>query len=249
MKIGIMGFGHLGRCFAQGLLKTKVAEHSEICVSAKSEKTKQLARNMGFEVKDNEALTRCSDVIVIALKSKVFCEVAAQELSPALFNGKIVLSFMAGMTMAEIQPFLGAAQIVRAIPSIAIAQGNGVTGYTNAPLEVVQMLNSLGYAFQVEEKDIEKVTAFASCGIGFAAYMLNAYQKAGVAMGFSPEESEKITAMTFQGALDLMDFENTVKHVATKGGATEQGVLYFEKEHLPDILLDGMKQAYNRMTK
>ena len=249
MKIGIMGFGHLGRCFAEGLLKMGIAGNEEIGISAKSETTKALAREKGLSVFDNAGLVDWSDILVIALKGGIFREVVQKELTPALFEGKTVVSFMAGVTCEEMHPFLRDAQLIRAIPSIAIANGMGVTGYTRGPENVVALFKRLGYAFEVEEKDIEKVTAFASCGIGFAAYILGAYQRAGEAMGFSKQESEKITAMTFQGALDLMNFEETVRHVATKGGATEQGVLCFDEKHLPDILLEGMQRAYAKMTK
>ncbi|MFL0195700.1 pyrroline-5-carboxylate reductase dimerization domain-containing protein [Clostridium sp. WILCCON 0269] len=60
-----------------------------------------------------------------------------------------------------------------------------------------KIFNELGYVFEIGEKNIEKVTAFSACGLGFAAYILNAFQKVGQAFGFSSEVSEKIVAKTF----------------------------------------------------
>jgi len=89
--------------------------------------------------------------------------------------------------------------------------------------------------------------AFASCGLGFAAYLIDAFSTAGQAMGFSPDVAAQIAALTFKNACDRGDFRGTVKAVATPGGATEQGVLHMEKSKVFDIVAQAVRSAYERM--
>ena len=85
-------------------------------------------------------------------------------------------SFMAGMTIRKIQERLGDVHITRAMPSIAIDRAEGVIAYTMTNnMCINQIFNALGYAFEVEECNIEKVTAFVACGLGFAAYILDSF--------------------------------------------------------------------------
>ena len=247
MKLGIMGFGHVGQAFAAGLVKTEALLPEEIGVSAGSEATLQKAEALGYQsFASNDELVRWSDAVIISLRGPVFLQIA-DSLDREAFSGKTVISFMAGVSGDAVREKLGEVHLVRAIPNIAVAKGCGVTGYTKAPPEIAELFRKVGYAFEVEEKDLGKVIVLASSGTGFAAYLLNAYQKAGEKLGFSAEESEKITAMTFQGALALLSFEETVEEVATKGGITERGVLTFEERNLAENLWEGLRDAYRKV--
>jgi pyrroline-5-carboxylate reductase len=133
------------------------------------------------------------------------------------------------------------------MPSLAIAVNDGVIGYTKAPAEVEKLLHGLGYAFEVPPEDIEKVTAFSGCGLGFAAYLIDAFKLAGEALGFSAEQAERIAAQTCKNAVERGAFAETVKKVATRGGATEQGVLLMDERKTYDIIAGAVNAAYDKM--
>ena len=107
--------------------------------------------------------------------------------------------------------------------------------------------SKLGYAFEVKEEDIEKVTAFSACGIGFAAYILNAFEQTGKDLGFNKEVSQKIVYNTFRNALESSNYFHTMESVATKGGATEQGILHFNEHHLDGTISEAVHKALQKM--
>jgi pyrroline-5-carboxylate reductase len=248
MKIGIIGFGNLGHSLAEGLIKSGTAAGTDICVCDKSPEVRALAAGKyGLAVTDDiNTAIKASEVVFLVVKSYVF-----EELAPAvdrsLLTGKTVVSFMAGATFEKIYSLIGPVELVRGMPSLAIAVCDGVVAYTKAPKPVAELFGKLGYAFEVVPEDIEKVMAFSSCGLGFAAYLLDAFAAAGEAMGFDPETCEKIAAQTFKNAIDRGDYKNTVKAVATKGGATEQGVLHMEHNDVRGIVTGAVQKAYDRM--
>jgi pyrroline-5-carboxylate reductase len=245
MKIGIIGFGHLGKALAKGLIYKKIVSKDEIFILAKSETTSEVAKKE-YEIQVcsnvNEIIEK-SDILFWVLKGNSFIELC-KEINQDVTN-KIHIRFMAGMKITVIRDKLGGAFITRAMPSIAIDRADGVIGFTKTnDAFVKKIFDELGYAFEIEEKDIEKITAFSACGLGFSAYVLNAFQKAGQAFGFSSEVSEKIEAKTFGNAIDMLNFEETLDTVATKGGVTEQGIICFEDNDLNGIVNEAMNRAY-----
>lgn len=248
MKVGIIGFGNLGHSLAEGLLKSGIALGQDICVCDKSPEVRTMAQNKyGLDVTEdiNAAISR-TEVIFLVVKSYVFEELAPQ-IDKSRLVGKVFVSFMAGFSFEKIYDLIGQVTLVRAMPSLAIAACDGVVAYTKAPSHVADIFHRLGYAFETAPENIEKVMAFSSCGLGFAAYLIDAFAAAGENMGFSPETCAQIAAQTFKNAIDRGDYKNTVKAVATKGGATEQGVLHMDASDVYGIIAGAVQKAYDRM--
>ncbi|MGI5892337.1 MAG: pyrroline-5-carboxylate reductase family protein [Bacillota bacterium] len=254
MNIGILGFGNLGTAFATGIITKNIIAKSAVNVCDKSEERlaqakKELGVNTYSDVND---LIRCSDILVLAVKPHIF-PLIAPDIDKALLQGKTVMSFMAGTTIGEIAEALGIdCQIVRIMQNIAIKKGNSVTAITDNGFDrrdyefIKSIFSRLGYLLEVEESEIEKVTSLSGCGLGFAAYIINSFIKAGREIGFDQETSEKIIAQTFMGALSLGDFSNTVTSVATKGGATEQGLNVLAAYDMDKIALEAVEAAYKK---
>ena len=249
MKIGVIGFGNLGRALAAGLLKSGCAGAGDIYVCDSSSQARETAEKKPFYARafeDVNSAIEASDVIFLTVKSYVFEELALT-IDKRWLSCKPVISFMAGVSIQQICSLIGETLLVRAMPSLAIASCEGVIGYTKAPPEVAEIFQKLGYAFETPPENIEKVMAFASCGLGFAAYLIDAFASAGKEMGFSPETSAHIAALTFKNAVDRGSFRETVSSVATPGGATEQGVLHMYERGVYDIVAGAVGKAYERM--
>lgn len=247
MKIGIIGFGNLGRALASGLIMSGT-DPGDICICDNSSDARMIAGNE-YHTQTSEDINfvaGCSDIIFLTVKSYVFEELS-QLIDRRHLDGKTIVSFMAGVQFEKIYSLIGEARVVRAMPSLAIAACDGVIGYTKAPAEVAEIFDKLGYAFETDPENIEKVMAFSSCGLGFAAYLIDAFASAGQTMGFSSETSARIAALTFKNAVERGNFRETVKAVATPGGATEQGILHMDGSNVYDIVEGAVRKAYERM--
>ena len=250
MKFGFIGFGNLGRALADGLIMSGSAGTGDFFVCDTSPDARAAAEcepYNAFTSEDvNDVLIK-SDVIILVVKGYVFKEIS-KSIDRSNLKGKSVVSFMAGETFEKICSLIGEVDLVRAMPSLQIAVCDGVIGYTKAPPELAEIFSKLGFAFETEPENIEKVMAFASCGLGFAAYLADAFAAAGEAMGFPFETAAHISALSFKHACDRGDFRGTVKAVATPGGATEQGVIHMDNCNVRDIVAQAVRKAYERMT-
>lgn len=244
MKIALIGYGNLGRAVAQGLTIAGFGKE-DIVVCARSEQSVAAARCNGFTATRSVALAVAdADVIFLALKAEAF-----YALAPTLCDMRLtgtVVSLMAGVCVEQIRKALrfdGA--VVRAMPNLAIAAGNGIVGHTKTDdAQIARLFSALGFSFEVDEADIEKITAFSACGLGFAAYVLGCFIEAGQALGLDETLCDQIVRRNFQAALAAGDLGQTVSAVATKGGATEQGLSYLRESHLSDILSGAVQRAY-----
>lgn len=246
MKIGIIGLGNLGKALLSGLIKTNILS-ADISVCEISEFVTDINEKYGvYATNDINDVFNRSDVIFLTVKGYVFSQLAENIIKPVPAT-KTIVSFMAGVQFDTLYAQIGQCNLVRAMPTLAIASNDGIIGFTNAPAEVETVLRSLGYAFRCEPDEIEKVMAFSACGLGFAAYLVDAFMKAGQSLGFSQNDSEEIARITFKNAIDRGDYEATVKAVATKGGATEQGVLHMDSCDTYGIIQEAVKKAYERM--
>ena len=156
---------------------------------------------------------------------------------------------MAGESFEKIYSLIGQVKLARAMPSLAIANNTGVIAYTQIPENISAIFKKFGFAFETEPEGIEKVTAFAGCGLGFAAYIIDAFAVAGEKMGFPPETAAQIAALTFKNAAETENFTETVKAVATPGGVTEQGINHMDECGLYDIVAGAVQKAYERATR
>lgn len=246
MKIGIVGFGSLGRALYSGLVRQAIAP-ADITVFVKPARIAEISALGSAATDDIAELFATCDTIFLVVKGYVFAELAPK-IPRHLIEGKTIVSFMAGVPFDTITNQIGACTLVRAMPSIAIEVCDGVIGYTEAPPEVEAILKNLGYAFKCEPDEIEKVTAFSACGLGFAAYMIDAFAKAGESLGFSYDDAQMIATRTFRNATDRGRYAETVAAVATKGGATEQGILHMQSAGLNAIAAEAVLRAYKKMT-
>ena len=249
MKIGIIGFGHLGQSLVKGLLFNNFTTRENIFITAKSFETKNKAKN-DYKInvcETNAQLIEKTDLIFISIPSKVFFN-EPMDLYSDNFAYKTFVSFMAGVTIEKLKETIGDINIIRAMPNLGIENCNGIICYTNTENSYLKdLFNHLGYAFTVEEVDIEKVTAFASCGIGFAAYVLNGFFEAGKQIGFNNDLSAEIVSNIFSNALAASDYSALVSAVATKGGATEAGLDCFVENKMNDIIYKAVEKAYQKM--
>ncbi len=262
MKIGIIGYGNLGKAFVRGLVLTGFPQN-DIVINARTEKTRNRVREEFSDISvtvSKEELVNGTDVAVLITEPINAGEVLS-EIKEYNMNGKILVSFMAGITMAEIRNALGdkknTVKLVRVMPNIAIQDGKGVIGVTceDSDAEGVQnilsVLKKLGYVMELDEDSLNYITVTAASGLAFAASVMDSYQKAANTLFDDDEISKEITLRVFENAIDMVkkegcSFEDIVRRITTKGGTTEAGMKHLHPKQITENLENCMKKSYEK---
>lgn len=258
-KIVFIGAGRMASAIVKGLLENQHYQPQEIaCTCGQDPSGPALAQATGIHYFSDiiPALTE-AEALVIACKPQQF-----RELDRALADaaaGKLVLSILAGTTLARLsETFAQAGNIVRTMPNTPGQIGAGVTAF--APLGelssqdfsiVEAILSSLGNFHQVEESDLDAVTALSGSGPAYVFEFAAALHEAGNAAGLPDDLSRSLTIDTLLGAAMLLAESDSSADelrdaVTSPGGTTAAALAVFRKAGFRQLILEAVAAAKAR---
>ncbi|MDH3791439.1 MAG: NAD(P)-binding domain-containing protein, partial [Rhodospirillales bacterium] len=176
--LGIVGgTGWLGGVLARGMLTAGVVSAEDLWLSNRSGRTDGFESwpEVHFTTDNGELVGQCGVVLLAVLPGQL----AALGIDA---GDRLVVSVMAGATVARLRAFTGAARVVRSMPTFTAEQGLSYTPWYATPevsaaerARVQELLAPSGLAEQVETEDlIDVFTALTGSGPGFVAYVADA---------------------------------------------------------------------------
>jgi len=243
MRIGIIGYGNMGRAFALGL-----KDHYDIIVFDKDTSKKELALQDGIGFSNSiEFLLDSVDLIILSIKPQDLASL--KELN---FNGKSLVSMLAGTSVSRLKEHIKDAYITRIMPNLAVIYKKGVIGFysEDAKKEVIKsMLEHLGKVYELEEKYFDAFTAIGGSGPAFVASIVEAMRLSGIYMGLNKDASYDLAMATIEGTLELLkayNEEELILKVSSPAGTTIEGIYNIEKTGLKGILMETFIRAYQK---
>ena len=257
MKVAIIGFGNMGATFANGFINSRFIHSEDILVYTRSQKAKQnnesisrLSVRYGLD----EAIKSC-DIVIIAVKPQDFGSLALQ-LKALLSSEQLVLSVMAGISIAQLKNYLGVGKIVRAMPNLPTQIGKGMTVFTASEdidrkeMFIIQnLINTTGQSIYVAEEDkVDGATAVSGSGPAYVFYFMQAMISAAISFGFDQAQAELLVKQTIAGALGLYESSSFstaewIAKVSSKGGTTEKALQFFDSCTLDKLINEGIAKA------
>ncbi len=252
MKIGIIGYGNMGRAIAGRL----TAGHEVLVFDKDKHKISGLK---GIKAAANIAeLVKLSEAVIIAVKPQDIDWVLRDFKHKA--EEKLIISIAAGISTAHIEKILAKARVIRVMPNIAAIIGESVSclargaNTSESDLETAeQIFYALGTVKPVEEKMMNAVTAISGSGPGYIFDFMHQegishnsitpfqkkeliirLEKAAEAVGFNHEDAVFLAVNTSNSSISLIQAirlspQELVKQVASKGGTTEAGLQVLHK--------------------
>jgi pyrroline-5-carboxylate reductase len=259
-RIAFIGSGAMGEAMIKGLLSRQLIAADHIIGSDPvAARRTLLAATYGVQTTDdNVCAVQEADIVVMSIKPQMLGAVGAT-LQGTLSPNALVLSIMAGVSLKTLQSALSHERIVRSMPNTPAQVNMGVTAWiATTAVDAAQreqtalLLGALGEQIQVEKEDfIDMQTGLGGSGPGFVFLIIEAMIDAGVQMGFSRGDAQKIVLQTIAGSAALM--KETGKHpaelrnlVTSAGGTTAAGIYELEKGGIRTTLTNAILAAYRR---
>ncbi len=257
-KIGIIGIGNMGEAILNGILKNTNIKPEQIIVSdVNSERVNFIVNKYSVAGTDNnQRLVKLSEIIFIVVKPKDF-EKLASSIKQHIAK-KILISVMAGVRIKTIKDILSDGYIVRIMPNTAALVGESATAVAfeetfpeDKKKEVLNLINSFGKVFVIDEVLMDAFTGLAGSGPAYVFNILDAFAQAGVKQGFSYQQALDIALQTFYGSVKLLI--ETKEHpavlrdkVTSPAGTTIYGLHEFEKGAFRDVIINAIESATKR---
>ncbi|MGV3697155.1 pyrroline-5-carboxylate reductase [Flavobacterium sp.] len=260
MKVLIIGYGNMGKTYANSFIGSRFIKPEDIFVLVRNETAsviESVIPKSNFWYVANERISDF-DIVILAVKPQDFGGLA-RSLQPYLKDGQIVFSVMAGITISKLESQLCCSKIVRSMPNIPTQIGMGMTVFTASAnvdrkeLFIIQnLINTTGKSVYVEnEKLIDAATAISGSGPAYVFYFMQSMIKAAVDLGFNESEAELLVNQTFMGSVAIQNSyslsnEEWIAKVASKGGTTERALQVFAKGILEETIVSAVKAANDR---
>ena len=182
-----------------------------------------------------------------------------RELAPALTDGQLVISILAGATTTALANVLRHRQIVRSMPNTPARLGKGMTVWYATPEvtadqreQASALLRSLGAELQVDdEKFVSMATAVSGTGPTYVFLVMEALIDAAVHLGFPRHIAHDLVIETLEGSTLFAKSSGMhpaeLRNMVTSPGGTSAAALHeLESGRLRTVLSEAVWAAFRR---
>lgn len=245
-SILLIGCGNMGRALLGGWEKQKT--FSELAIVDPHVPDELKKKYTAYA--DISEVKRDFDAVILAIKPQSFGDVLPF-LKPLVLPETFFLSIAAGKSLDTIMAYTGEeSAVIRAMPNTPALIGQGMSvcvpnaNVTDVQRSIVSdLLSAVGDVVWIEdERHMHAVTALSGSGPAYVYALTEAMQRAGVALGLSPELADRLARKTAQGAAALAEsseesLEQLRRNVTSPGGTTEAALHVLLGENGLDSLL------------
>ena len=180
------------------------------------------------------------DVILLGLKPQQLALLRDGPLAGHV--PRLLVSILAGVEEATLATLCKADAVVRAMPNLPVAIGQGVVALFStaaddaARAELTEWMRPLGLVEWIaDEAQFDDVTALAGCGPGFVFRFADALAQAGTALGLPQDQAARLALATLAGSASLSAEADVTPatladRVASPGGSTREGLNVLDRD-------------------
>jgi pyrroline-5-carboxylate reductase len=258
--IGFLGAGNMAEAMIRGLVRGQHVSADRIAASdPRQERLDELRAEYGIDVTThNRDVVQRSGLIVLSVKPQILDKVL-REVGDAIKPGTLVVSVAAGVDTETIEEAVPeGVRVVRAMPNTPAMVGAGATAIaagkhaSEADLATAKaMFDAVGITVQLDESLLDAVTGLSGSGPAYIFLILEALADAGVKVGLSRRNAQRLAAQTVMGSAKLLletdEHPGKLKDMVTSpGGTAIAGLHTLEEGGLRTTLINAVETATKR---
>jgi pyrroline-5-carboxylate reductase len=258
--IGFIGAGNMAEALIRGLVKGGHVPATRIAASApRQERRDELKTAYGIDVSaSNREVAGRSGLVVLSIKPQIMDKVL-REIGDQLHSGTLVVSIAAGVDTETIEEAVPeGVRVIRAMPNTPALVGAGATAIapgkhaSEADLAAARALfDAVGITVQLDESHLDAVTGLSGSGPAYIFLILEALADAGVKVGLSRRNAQRLAAQTVMGSAKLLletdEHPGRLKDMVTSpGGTAIAGLHTLEEGGLRTTLINAVETATKR---
>ena len=254
----LVGAGKMGGAMLDGWLGLKLPPRKVVVIEPKPSKEIRALARRGVRINPKGRIGGVA-ALVIAVKPQVAAE-AVPALADIAGPKTVVVSIMAGKTLAFLQGALPGAAVVRAMPNTPAAIGRGITvavpnakaGPAARKLAHALLAATGAVAWVDDEALMDAVTAVSGSGPAYVFLLAEALARAGVAAGLPEPLAVELARATVAGSGELLhrsplDPAALRANVTSPGGTTAAALdVLMAEDGLQPVLTKAVAAAARR---
>ncbi len=261
MKVLFIGAGSMAEAIISGAVMSKVLNPLETYVTNRmnTERLSELTARYHVQVSyDTEALIQNCDVILLAVKPKD-CYDILLKIKPFVQKSQLILSVLAGISISFINETLNKdVSIIRAMPNTSATLRQSATALSfNEKVSNEQrqwafsLFNSIGTCVEVEENQLDLITALSGSGPAYVYYISEILEEAAIKLGLDSTIANSLITQTIIGAGGMLKESGLKagtlrKNVTSEGGTTEAGIQALQEHNIKEAFNHCIEKATER---
>lgn len=260
MKLGFIGAGKMAAAIAKGVVAAGLCEPRDLLASARTAASRDwfTAETGVPTTPDNAAVCADRDAVLLCVKPATARE-TLRLAAPALRGGPLVISVVAGVSLADLQAATGlGTPMVRTMPNTpclvrkgAVAYARGTTASDEHAALVERIFSAVGEVHAVPENLIDAVNGLSGSGPAYVYLVIEALADGGVLMGLPRPLAASLAAQTVLGAAAMVQGTGTHpallrEAVCSPGGTTIAALETMERAGVRAALVGAVRSATER---
>ena len=241
-----------------GIISSSLCRPEDVFVFDAYEPAMQsMASELGVQpVASNAEVVDSSDIVLLCVKPQGFIEML-QQLGDS--ENKLLISIAAGIQIQAIEEACSHRhRVIRVMPNTPALVGKGASGFALGSQATAQdaqqtlaLLEAVGYACEVEESDLDAVTAVSGSGPAYIFLMIEALIAEGIAQGLSESVAADLATHTVSGAAELLLQSDESpgqlrENVTSPNGTTFAALESFRESGFSEIVGKAVRAAADR---
>ncbi len=258
--IGFIGAGNMAEALIRGLVRGGHIAADRVHASGpRKERLEELRTTYAIHVTtDNREVARTAGLVVLAVKPQILTKVLI-EIGDQLKPGTLVVSIAAGVDTEAIEDAVAeGVRVIRAMPNTPALVGAGATAISagrhasESDLASAKALfDAVGITVTLDETHLDAVTGLSGSGPAYIFLILEALSDAGVKVGLSRRNAQRLAAQTVMGSAKMLletdEHVGRLKDMVTSpGGTAIAGLHTLEEGGLRTTLINAVETAPTR---
>lgn len=258
-SIAVIGAGKIGSAMIRAI-RSCFSDITVYATGRRDETLKSAAALGSIALRDNRKAVSSADLVILSVKPHHFPQVVNQA-GRDVWEGKIVVSVMAGIRLKTLRDALKGAKVFRAMPNI-----NALVRHSTTAIAIVEdaddreksvvdsLFKCLGTVYWVPEEFLDVWTGLIGSGPAFLAEIIDALVLGAVASGMYRELAYNAILDVLEGTAILL--KNRTIHpaemrdeVTTPAGTTIRGLMVLESEGVKAALMKTVEAASKRSSE
>jgi pyrroline-5-carboxylate reductase len=259
-SIGFIGAGNMAEAMIGGLVRGNHVPPNKIVASdPRKERLDELQKQFGIDVTTvNREIVQRSGLVVLSIKPQIMDKVL-REIGEHMKPGTLVVSIAAGVDTEMIEAAVAdGVRVVRAMPNTPALVGAGATAIaagkhaSETDLATAKALfDAVGITVELDESHLDAVTGLSGSGPAYIFLILEALADAGVKVGLSRRNAQRLAAQTVMGSAKMLletdEHPGRLKDMVTSpGGTAIAGLHTLEEGGLRTTLINAVETATKR---
>lgn len=259
-EAGFLGAGNMGGALAKAAVRT--VGGTRVALTCKTEAhSRAAASNLGCIWTSSEEIIKNSRFVFLGVKPQMLEEVAASIQEPLRDADCVLVSMLAGTSLAKLETLFSQTRILRIMPNTPCAVGEGMTLICRGKLATEQdvetyrnLMAASGRIDEIAEAQMDAASAVAGCGPAFAYMFAQALADGGVSCGLPRAKAKAYAAQMLLGSAKMLletgeHPEKLKDDVCSPGGSTIAGVSALEAGAFRSACIKAVQEAFEKTKK